>query len=867
MAQLELKIGDKTYNKAWVDNLSSTSQISSDPASVNYGVIPSTGNATMRDINGQIRADIENNVLPISNAPTKISINGNQVQEHTTSDSDYNIIDKSLSLQFSDRLSLLDKVTYGGMPLREYQMTAYDMLDDVIGSYGGYCREKVVNWTKYQHGDVIQTTTYNNLISVKTGSGYEIIGAPVKVVPNVQHTVRFAIKNINEYTALNPPKGIAVQVLNSVPTDTDCSTISLATTHLEQTANVTTLGNMQFTTSKDTVYFVINFGWAADDQDVAVEIASVTIDGKALSRSTQNKCFSGNYVDSTGDTKISTQTVGDILSEKIIDYPYLPQASYRETIEKFCTLGQLTVALDEDGAIQFYGTRPCYANETIRNIPNSYKISNLQKTLFLKNKIDGVDIKQDKVKDERVSGANIFNGTYDAPISTKEATGGANNSIFTPTSKLGCAFNTMKRGEAGSDYYQVYAGINSSWGTYKIRIPKYSDNNLKQVLDVWTNSDSDSISFSTEYKYVTQGFVFHTNPHATSEPTDFSFIGYPSIQGKNEPLHKVSHTAYSDKNSELNCTITINDDQKISGMAVTDGGDYFELEVSLQQSTKWYNASSNYNTSSGLSYGLGTGTLYTATVSSISITIRGIERRISFEEVDASSANIENATTTVSVPTSELMQGFGYVKIVRDNILSDYANGVPTATADVFCGLGDWKNGEVIKPNEIVTFDDDIDDNGDKNYWRVTGRTFKYQGAPTLSLELQRQKRWHQLWHWSGSIVKDDVRNASGGGDEYGYIELPFKVENPRNTFIRASITYMVNNASHTQTASGYANVSDSYRGGLSLPYINCRLSLNASGTRLEYYAQYIQAKPALVTYNCYVKKIELEYLSTTKFY
>ena len=50
MAQLELKIGDKTYNKAWVDNISSTSQISSDPASVNYGVIPSTGNATMRDI-------------------------------------------------------------------------------------------------------------------------------------------------------------------------------------------------------------------------------------------------------------------------------------------------------------------------------------------------------------------------------------------------------------------------------------------------------------------------------------------------------------------------------------------------------------------------------------------------------------------------------------------------------------------------------------------------------------------------------------------------------------------------------------------------------------------------------------------------
>lgn len=812
MAQLELKIGDKTYNKAWVDNLSSTSQISSDPASVNYGVIPSTGNATMRDINGQIRADIENNVLPISNAPTKISINGNQVQEHTTSDSDYNIIDKSLSLQFSDRLSLLDKVTYGGMPLREYQMTAYDMLDDVIGSYGGYCREKVVNWTKYQHGDVITTTSYNNRISVKTGSGYEIIGAPVKVVPNVQHTVRFAIKNINEYTALNPPKGIAVQVLNSVPTDTDCSTISLATAHLEQTANVTTLGNMQFTTSKDTVYFVINFGWAADDQDIEVEIASVTIDGKALSRSTQNKCFSGDYVDDNGDTKISTQTVGDILSTTIIDYPYLPQASYRETIEKFCTLGQLTVALDEDGAIQFYGTRPCYANETIRNIPNSYKISNLNKTLFLKNKFDGVDIKQDKVKDEVVVATNIYN--WDSSLDEF--------SKYTDTA-------TATDVEISITYYNG-----------QIIIPKKSNDNLEKMLRI------------SDFKFSCTGIHSSGTVEKTYSDGGSGYkFNYTSSQ---EETWKIETFSVSNKSGSQTATLNNN-----FSLVVTQNDDEYAITFSIPVSENyWYWEMYSGNTYSDLQN-------YKAT--KLEVSLYGDKRVVSFEEVDASSANIENATTTISVPTSELMQRLGYVNIVRDNILEDYANGVPTATVDVFCGLGDWKNGEVIKPNEIVTFDDDIDDNGDKNYWRVTGRTFKYQGAPTLSLELQRQKRWHKLWSWGGSIVKDDVRDASGGGDEYGYIELPFKVENPRDTFIRASITYMVNNASHTQTASGYADVSDSYRGGLSLPYINCRLHLDASGTRLEYYAQYIQAKPALVTYNCYVKKIELEYLSTTKFY
>ena len=812
MAQLELKIGDKTYNKAWVDNLSSTSQISSDAASVNYGVIPSTGNATMRDINGQIRADIENNVLPISNAPTKISINGNQVQEHTTSDSDYNIIDKSLSLQFSDRLSLLDKVTYGGMPLREYQMNAYDMLDDVIGSYGGYCREKVVNWTKYQHGDVITTTSYNNRISVKTGSGYEIIGAPIKVVPNVQHTVRFAIKNINEYTALNPPKGIAVQVLNSVPTDTDCSTISLATAHLEQTANVTTLGNMQFTTSKDTVYFVINFGWAADDQDVAVEIASVTIDDKALSRSTQNECFSIAIVDSAGNTKINTRTVENILSTEIIDYPYLPQASYRETIEKFCTLGQLTVALDESGEIQFYGTRPCYANETIRNIPNSYKISNLQKTLFLKNKIDGVDIKQDKVKDEVVVATNIYN--WDSSLDEF--------SKYTDTA-------TATDVEISITYYNG-----------QIIIPKKSNDNLEKMLRI------------SDFKFSCSGI--HSSGTVEKTYSDGG-SGYKfNYTSSKEETWKIETFSVSNKSGSQTATLNNN-----FSLLVTQNDDEYAITFSIPVSENyWYWEMYSGNTYSDLQN-------YKAT--KLEVSLYGDKRVVSFEEVDASSANIENATTTVSVPTNEVMQNLSNVTGIRDDILSDYANGVPTATIDLFCGLGDWKNGEVIKPNEIVTFDDDIDDNGDKNYWRVTGRTFKYQGAPTLSLELQRQKRWHKLWSWGGSIVKDNVRDASGGGDEHGYIELPFKVENPRDTFIRASITYMVNNASHTQTASGYADVSDSYRGGLSLPYINCRLHLNASGTRLEYYAQYIQAKPALVTYNCYVKKIELEYLSTTKFY
>lgn len=810
MAQLGLKIGDKTYNKAWVDNVSSTSQISSDAGSVNYGVIASTGSAKMRDINGQIRADIENGVLPISNAPTKVIINGNQIQEHITSDSDYNIIDKELDLQFSDRLSLLDKVTYGGMPLREYSMTAYEMLDDVIGSYGGYCRERVINWTKYQHEDAITTSISNNGISVKTGDGWEIIGTSIRVTPNVQHTVRFSIKNIKEYVS---DSGIAVQVLSSAPTDTDCSTISLASANLPKTADTTMLGNMQFSSNTDTVYFVLNFGFANDAQDITVEISSITIDNKSLSRSTQNECFSGVFSSAIPPYfVITTTTVKNVLSNKKIDYPYLPSATYRETIEKFCALGQLTMALDENGEIQFYGARPRYANETIRNIPNSYKISNLNRTLFLKNKIDGVDIKQDKVKDEVVVATNIYN--WDSSLDE-----------FSKNTDTATATDV----EISITYYNG-----------QITIPKKSNDNLEKMLRI------------SDFKFSCSGI------HSSGTVEKIWFDGGSSYKfnytSRQEETWQIETFSVSNKSGSQTATLNNN-----FSLLVTQNDDEYTITFSIPVSENyWYWEMYAGNTYSDLQD-------YKAT--KLEVSLYGDKRVVSFEEVDASSANIENATTTVSVPTNELMQARRAVDTIRDNIIEDYANGVPTATIDLFCGLGDWNNGEVIKPNEIVTFDGDVDKNGIKNLWRVTGRTFKYNGAPILGLELQRQKAWNKIWSWTGSVKKDNIWNESGQGYYSGQIDLPIKVNDVRNTFIVADIVYVINGRERYDTITGFRSASGRKLLTGTTQYVNCNLSISDDGTKIGYYADYVSKKVGLTTYVGYVKSIEVTQLITAKYY
>lgn len=765
MAQLELKIGDKTYNKARVDNLSSTSQISSDAASVNYGVIPSTGNATMRDNGGHIKNDIENGVLPVSNAPTKVIINGNQIQEHTTSDSDYNIIDKELSLQFSDRLSLLDKVTYAGMPLREYSMTAYEILDNVIGSYGDYCKACVVNWIKYQNATAISTRggDYNS-ITVNTVSGWEIIGTPIKVVPNKQYNLAYSIKTDTEYTTIKGD-GIPLQVLNSVPTNSDCTSIELAHAYMSKTTGVN-VGTITFTPTTDVVYIVLNFGYASDNiSGISLVINSLSLNGNSLSISTAN---SNNYIRRK-------------LDGIKIEYPYLPSASYRETIEKFCVLAQCSCALDEDGRLNFYNLSPTLVDsDTTITVSNPYKISNLNKTLFLKNKIDGVDIKQNKVVIEQIAGGSVYNGEYTVPDSTREATGGVNNSIFTADSSLGCAFNTIDRGQSGLDSYQVYAGIDSSWGIYKISVPKRSSNNLEQVLSVWTGVDSNKkpyITYSTTYELTKQNFSFRTNKNATSTPTNFEWTGYPSTSSHNEELHKISHSASNPSHTSLTCTISITDEQKISGMSAIETDDNYILEVCLQQNTKWYDAYSNW--SSSLDYCVGNGTLYSAEVSAITITINGVKKVISFEEVDCSSNGIESAVTPVSIPTSELMQNLSDVRTIRNNILADYHNGIQTASIDLFCGLGDWENGEILQPNNVIQLENE---NGK---WRVTGRTFNYKGAPTLSLELQKQneKTWHDVYTM-GRVF------SATPADHLGEIDISSKVFLPYPTMFKVTVTF-----------------------------------------------------------------------------
>ena len=714
MANLNLKIYNRNFGRDWVDNLSSTSQISSDPASVNYGVIPSTGNATLRDNQNYIRTNIEIGQIPSSNAPTAISINGNQIQEHITSDSDYNIIDKKLDLQFSDRLSLLDKVTYVGMPLRDYSMTAYEMLDDVIGSYGGYCKEKPINWVKYQNASAIRVASKSDSIVVNTGSGWEIIGTPIKVTKNHRYTISYSITTNKEYTTTQG-NGIPIQILKDVPTNSDCASLAIASAFLSKTAKSNT-GTITFTPSTDVVYLVLNFGWASDGQtDLSVTIKYIMVDGKALSSALDSPCWGG----------VSATTLGDALQEKTIASPYLSPASYRETIEKFCVLGQMSLALNEQGYITFYDARPQVKKGDITDaltVSNRYKISNLNRALFVKNKVDGVDIKQNKPTATMEFNVVCLSENI---TSFPDYTTNENNDYKTATASDG-------RGVSFKTYYT----------TFGVKIPKKTDDGLKDIKRILSGVDNKGnpfIQYTVTWHY--QQLLKRNGGEeivdvGNTETGDIASAIFYSTTGE-KISDAMSCTLEYGATASVSCTDKSNTFTPYIFKETKDsnGADFWEATITILVGKEAKHSFVGSTTSVDNEY---IGGRFTPL--SVNISFYGDVKEIVFEEVDCSSANIESATNPVSVPTNELMQNLSDVESIRDNILDDYKNGVPTATIDLFCGLGDWKNGEIIQPNRLLQFEDE------DGYWRVTGRTFKYKGAPTSSLELQQQQTtWAQL--------------------------------------------------------------------------------------------------------------------------
>lgn len=119
-------------DKGWIDSVESLTQSTTDPSSIQYGVLANSGSAMIRDLDGELGTYIHDGIISYSNVAIKVFANGNQIQEHLTGDCSYNNTTKELSISMSNKIQALGKLKYAGYQYQGKPVSLYELLEDVM---------------------------------------------------------------------------------------------------------------------------------------------------------------------------------------------------------------------------------------------------------------------------------------------------------------------------------------------------------------------------------------------------------------------------------------------------------------------------------------------------------------------------------------------------------------------------------------------------------------------------------------------------------------------------------------------------------------------------------------------------------------
>lgn len=182
-----LQLGNKD-----ILSVESLSQSNGQPKGIFYGVTPNSGSAKINDNNGNFAKMIQNGTIKNSNMPISVFANGNKVQEHLTTDSDYDNNGRVFSMQFENELSKWDSFQYGGFELNTdnggnpIPDNAYNMLVSVLtNEYVGYTPSEVDNMLTTQ----IVYGANNTISTVKEYLQSITINAPYLASGSLRETI------------------------------------------------------------------------------------------------------------------------------------------------------------------------------------------------------------------------------------------------------------------------------------------------------------------------------------------------------------------------------------------------------------------------------------------------------------------------------------------------------------------------------------------------------------------------------------------------------------------------------------------------------------------------------------------------------
>ena len=451
----------------------------------------------------------------------------------------------------------------------------------------------------------------------------------------------------------------------------------------------------------------------------------------------------------------STMTLYDYLYSIQVEYPVIEaNKTYREVIDEFCLIAQMQMYIDDNNNVRFVTARPKEFNEdfTAIHIPKKNMFSQLDYSVILKNKYDGVEASKNIVQDI------IDYATILTRVDFKL------NSLNELTTKkyIDSNYNYL-----GLNSSLTYLEVNAMYYSGSVEFDKKQNQNLEQILVVF-----DTILKDNTYTYQNNYTKYTTSASGIGNPSSSA----PSVMGLGVSVNNIVIDE-SSKEYEYNQSSTLNTDDsityyyngvdsisKLEGKNeskitnVIDDGDKYKIDFIVLCGKSVLKLEGGQTTSSGTTDASNvsmSGTyemyepIYGENTTAGNISFYGNKRTISFEQVQSNTPNIELAKTKVSIGSSNLIQDNYIIENIKTNIIEDYKQGISNASVSISCNdyfdsngrkVIDWSNGELPEVNQIVYFDNDIYKDQTQRYWKIKSRNFRKTGVPMVDLELEECK-------------------------------------------------------------------------------------------------------------------------------
>ena len=476
-------------------------------------------------------------------------------------------------------------------------------------------------------------------------------------------------------------------------------------------------------------------------------------------------------------------TVADYFGAITIRYPYIERGTIRETLDKFCTLAQLNLLEDDNGDLIFVQARPIRTgSERVLVIPAKNQMSSIDRNIIVKNNITQAKVSASNIVDEVEFGQLL----YTAQIQTSNFWEPA--ILYKRTVQSNGTKDIFGNVVLGGRAIQLNI---SNLGYYSgtVVIPKKQAQGLVEIQNLYTGVDANG---QPNIKYQLLGRYDYGDVSATANLVD-NGDDWPVVADVAEDQISFSSPKYSERftgnfstvtatlelaeipNIAVGCSnsLTFNDyDTNLGTLtySTNDNGDYV-IEYKVFARNKIIKMSGEYYPQSTSMRYRGVFTeveLWSDAVwegykefvpQQLEISFYGDKRVISFEEVDIADDGQSN-DNIISISGNEMLQEYPQVsggkslaRVISDNIVSDYANGVSTCRVTVICGdykdeygvvRKNWAKGEILQIGDIVRLDKDNDgtpaltyNDGSTMLWKITGRNLRHEGVPLLDLELQ----------------------------------------------------------------------------------------------------------------------------------